>query len=156
MNDSPVSFRPRSGTDPGVTTDGLLGETSLPGVAHLPIRTFQTLASIPSELWEFPPFVPRSASGLPAWIVCLGSRVLSLNPHVVFYCSDGRLGFSTSPSAISDLIVSLGSSPIPRCLPLRGSFRDVWNSFFPIRLRPRMDSMALLNRSSPSESPSPH
>jgi hypothetical protein len=132
------------------------GETSLPGVANLPIRTFHTLASTPSESWEFPPFVPRSASGVSARIVCPGSRVLSLNPHVVFICSDGRLGFSTSPSAFSDFIAPLRSSPIARHLPLPGSFRDVWSSLFAFRLRPRSDSMALLIRSTPSELPSPH
>ena len=89
----------------------LSGETSLPGVAGLPTRTFHALESDPPESRDVHPFAPRSASCLSAGIVCLGPRVLSLSPHVVFACSDGRRSLSTAPPAKSEIIASSGSSP---------------------------------------------
>jgi hypothetical protein len=116
-NDCRVTVRLRSGTDPGVTT-GVYRVRRLCLVLRTCRLTFSTHWNpFPLSCGNHFHVVPRSASCLPAQIVCLEPRVLSLNPHVVFSCSDGRPGPLTVPSATSELIACIRSSPVSRRLP---------------------------------------
>jgi hypothetical protein len=136
------SLRLRSGAGLGVTTNGFLGETSSPGVTHLPIRTFQTSETVRSERVNcFTSIQGRHRAILRHRSFALnhGSCLLTLTLHFFSQTDDPVF---TAPPACSDFIASLWSSSISQCLPHDHSFRDVGDPFFSLRLRPRLDSTA--------------
>lgn len=87
----PLSIRLRSGAGPGVTTDGFLGETSLLGVTHLPMRTIQTIEVARSEPRCCFVFIQGRHQADKHWSFALnhGSCLLTLN---LLFVSGGRPG----------------------------------------------------------------
>jgi hypothetical protein len=148
-------IRLRSGAGHGVATDGSSGETSSPGVTRLPTHTFPTLERTPLRSEDS--FITFKVGTRPVWPGSFalhdGSCLLPL--ALLFHSQADDVAF-TLPPALRKLSPRPGHHRFPDVFPDSRSFRDVADSFFSLRLRPRLDLMALICRSSPSDSHSPH
>ena len=80
--------------DYSVTTESLLGETSLPGFALVCRQSQSEHGSVVIEISFSVPIAQGRHRLFMSSIVCPRQRVLSLNPQVAFIVSNGRLFYS--------------------------------------------------------------
>ena len=156
MNDRRGSFRSRSGTDPGVTT-GVYRVRLL----CLELRVCRLALS---TRWNPIPlsrgmFIHLLQGRHPAFrrgsfALDHGSCLLALTLSLLAQTGDGV--FRPHLPRNRKLLPRRGHHRSIRCLPHAWLIPRCLELLFPFRLRPRVGLMALLNRSPPSESPSPH
>ena len=89
-----IRFGPTAEPDSSFNTGSLLGETSLLGFALVCRHSQSEHGSVVIENSSSVPVAQGRHRLFILSIVCLGQRVLSLNPQVAFIVSSGRLFYS--------------------------------------------------------------
>ena len=89
-----ICFGPTAEPDSSVSTESLLGETSLPSFALVCRHSQSEHGSVVVEISSSVPVAQGQHRFLASPIVCPRQRVLSLNPQVAFIVSNGRPFYS--------------------------------------------------------------